>query len=148
MDDNNESLNVSMGTANMIGIVLSTMTFGEHYPTSIHLCEQDPQQVTYRGTPGNLLRPQPPVFLPDGQEATMETKAPGLETSCLRLYPDSAIYYRTVSTDLGEPRRLCDSQDLPWGAAGISGPSSPPSYSCDGCFDVSAFFLVVVQHWH
>lgn len=31
MSENFESLNVSMGTANMVGVVLSTMTFGEHY---------------------------------------------------------------------------------------------------------------------
>lgn len=36
MDDNHESLEVSMGTANIVGVVLSTMTFGEHYPISFH----------------------------------------------------------------------------------------------------------------
>lgn len=36
MDDTRESLNVSMGTANMVGVVLSTMTFGEHCSHSLY----------------------------------------------------------------------------------------------------------------
>lgn len=39
MDDNHESLTVSMGTANTVGVVLSTMTFGEHCPRSLHLSQ-------------------------------------------------------------------------------------------------------------